>query len=1010
MGFENIIPGAEAQMMSAPLVEPLADTDTPLDVLAAAFRRQNIASNFDVRRVIPFTGVPLFENYVQDPDYDPFDGLEPEYQDYWDKFTGMRSKAEVNAMKGKIRGEWRDRETLKRAGWPGIAAEIAAGVVDPINMGLMFTPLGVPGQLATKAQAAKALAIGGGAAVAASEAGLQAVQETRTIEESAYGVAGSVLLGGVLGRFIGMPAKEFDAALEEATGVFKSLARGGIDDLPDSASAAKAVGSLTEEGATGPLGWGVNPIIRLLKSSSATARSAASRLFNHNFYLGKNKITRADGTVEYKATEDSVQILIKREQDGAISKYKRSLAENWAAYKKSVPRSERKTYEEFKQEVGAAMTRGDESDIPQAAATAADVRKIFDDHRERLVRAGMIDEKFGETPAVVKTKKVADLDEDGVVRALDDEFTGTPAKDPAAPLGAKSYFPRAYNDQIHSLEFENLLRSHFEGKGMEPVEAADAANQVLDNIRGAPDGQIPRFVVPKAGATKERVLDISDESLAPYLDRDIDVVLQKYLRTVMPELVMTEKFGDATLEGLKSSIKGEYKALMEGKSPTIKKKLQAELDGVIRDVNHGRDMFLGNMPRPAESVKIAVKAARIARSWSFMTMLGGMTVSAIPDIGRAIMQHGFTPWVKALGPTFSRWSSGVKLQKQAWRDIGIATEAATASRAMAQADLTDVSGRIGGWTQWFAKLTGMNAWNDAMKSIAAFTAQNRFIGDINRYSVLTKTRKERLAKAGFSEDMIGRMKKELDIHGEDLKGSQVANTDAWTDRDAAVRFENALLRDVEVTIVTPGAGDLPIFMTGEVGKTMLQFRSFLVAAHNQVLLPAMQQMTRGDLAVFEGMSVMIGLGMLAETAKQHLAGRGDELADYKPQDWLRAGIDRSGIATLPMEVFNWADRTSGDFMDDGLSGMMGMREGAKYYDRSMTETLLGPSSGNVERAASLAYRGGQVAAGQYDFTQGDVYNARKLLPYQNLFYTRNLLNMLEQEVAEDLPGKRRRKR
>ena len=56
---------------------------------------------------------------------------------------------------------------------------------------------------------------------------------------------------------------------------------------------------------------------------------------------------------------------------------------------------------------------------------------------------------------------------------------------------------------------------------------------------------------------------------------------------------------------------------------------------------------------------------------------------------------------------------------------------------------------------------------------------------------------------------------------------------------------------------------------------------------------------KGYLRFFSG----AGGGLkLDEWTKLSLAGRGDEMRDYKYRDWVRAGIDRGGFLTVPMDI------------------------------------------------------------------------------------------------------------
>jgi hypothetical protein len=137
----------------------------------------------DVVNAVDWARRPTF---AEDPDYNLFDderfaGTVFE-RDYMDNFIESRSKEETGAIAGRIENEWKRREFLSRAGWPGMLASFSAGAMSP----LIFVPL--VGWYASAVRGARAAsmavragegAVAGGASVAAYEGVLQGTQETR---------------------------------------------------------------------------------------------------------------------------------------------------------------------------------------------------------------------------------------------------------------------------------------------------------------------------------------------------------------------------------------------------------------------------------------------------------------------------------------------------------------------------------------------------------------------------------------------------------------------------------------------------------------------------------------------------------------------------------------------------------------------------------------------------------------------------------------------------------------
>src|SRR6202040_3454592 len=96
------------------------------------------------------------------------------------------------ALMARKDSEDADRHTLAAAGWPGVAASIGAGLLDP-------TLLLLPGVGEAELGRTAAYALWGGAQVTTAEAALQASQVARPWQESAGNIASATILGGLLG-------------------------------------------------------------------------------------------------------------------------------------------------------------------------------------------------------------------------------------------------------------------------------------------------------------------------------------------------------------------------------------------------------------------------------------------------------------------------------------------------------------------------------------------------------------------------------------------------------------------------------------------------------------------------------------------------------------------------------------------------------------------------------------------------------------------------------------------
>jgi len=931
---------------------------TTLDVAAATLRIENPVSSW-VESL----------NYRSDEEdrvgYDPYEDLPDEYLPYSEEFLDVRSPDQSVMKQAQIGSQLRDRETMQRGGGETIAWALVAGLGDPINLPLML----LPGGMAVKAGAsagkvAAITATGGVAEAASSEYLLHATQPTRTWQESMIAVGGTALLGGALGALAGAGTKRTIKALEQADRDIDDIVKdGGLVDLDTVGTAgAQRVARTAEEESAGTLGPGISPLIRLLKSESTASRATTNKLLRHNFYTGANKKGLSNRT--------SVETEIVRTQQGMGAKYLRTINDNYKVMKKTGVRMKKV---EFTRQVGRAMRRGDVHEIPEIAATA------------RKIRSEVI------TPITRGFQDIGDLPED-----LQTKF-------------AASYLPRVYDTRAIRKNLDRwyeMLTVHFTGKETSALEARALAEDITDKILSSPNGRMPQDIVGSTGRLKARTLNIRDEVLdeAGFLNDNVDEVMQTYLRSVAPELHLKQEFGDHELVGQIQAIKDEYAILTDAaKTNKQRKALREAMDADVRDITAMRDIMLGRyLPQSAEGKKLA-NLGRMVRGLSFMANLGMMTISALPDVARPIMQHGAVSWAKALPRAMLYWGKQTKLARKHLQEMGIGVDTLMNSRAYQLADIDEVGTGLEKFTRTFAKYSGMNHWNGTMKHIAAFTAQNRFINDAIGFTKLSAKRKERLLKAGIDERMAKAISEQAQEHGKKVGSSWDANTSEWVDREAAGLFERVLLKDVDSSIITPGIGDRPLFMSTEMGKTVLQFKTFFLAAHNSALIPMAQQLARGDMAAVEGIVTGISLGMMSEWIRLNLSGRGDELEGYSMQDWARAGLDRSGISTVPMEFINMADR----MLDGRLSQSVGLKQGSRYFYRNWAGTLMGPTFGYAGDVGALM----QNLVNSDGISERDIRSLRRLMPYQNMFYLRMLINDMEKEVVKATgatPRKRRR--
>ena len=540
-------------------------------------------------------------------------------------------------------------------------------------------------------------------------------------------------------------------------------------------------------------------------------------------------------------------------------------------------------------------------------------------------------------------------------------------------------------------------------KAMEPLsreEAEDAADEIVNKIIGAPSGLVPAQLLPekiigRAGFTKSRSLLIPDERIEDFLESDINHVMESYLRQVGPEIELTAQFGSKDMGEQIRQVSEEYTQLIkDAKTPKERGRLEKQRDADLRDIEAMRDRLIGTYGAPKDPRSFFVRAGRVARNINFLRLLGGMTISAATDLMRPVMQHGLSKSLRPMGAMLNNMAA-VKVATKDLREMAVGLDYVLSTRTKAIADLTDPYSRrsalergLNWGTQKFGNWTLMNQWNSALKSWSGLIVQSRILDNARLLAAgkeVPQKEIRKLAQIGIDQSMLRRISDQFSKHGEDMDGLLTGHSHLWNDRAVREAFQSAVLKDVDSTVVTPGVGDTPLMMSNEVGKMILQFKTFIFAQHNRVVASGIQQ---GDASFYLGAMGTIALGAMVYVMKQKLSRRD---IDYSPNNLVKEGIDRAGMIGWLSEPLNAVENISGGRF--GLGAMFGAPPVSRFQSRNAIGALMGPT---FDMAGDGAVIANGVLNGEFDDKQ--THAVRKLLPYQNLFYISPLLNRVEEQL------------
>lgn len=551
----------------------------------------------------------------------------------------------------------------------------------------------------------------------------------------------------------------------------------------------------------------------------------------------------------------------------------------------------------------------------------------------------------------------------------------------------------------------------------EPGEIQDLADQIIDRILGTPDGRLPydaHMDTQTVGGVSQQVRGplaartfmIPDKLIEPWLENDVEELLRAYTHTMAPDIELTKRFGSMDMVQQMKEITEDY-AQRSTAATTAKErqKIHRQRNSDIRDLAAIRDRLRGVYALPANPDSLLTRSARVIGAWNFLRLLGGMTLSALPDIGRPVMAHGVLRTVgDGLVPMLRSWSTA-RLAMGEVKLSGTALDMVLDSRAMRIADVREDFGRhtkfergIKSMTRNYGIVSLMAPWNATLKQFTGLITMTRMLQACDAVAAGTIKPKELeyLAAGGISRENALKIADQFKQHGRKQGGIWLANTAQWDQRQTVDAFRALLVRDVDRTIVTPGAADRPLWMSSELGRLVGQFKSFSLSSMQKVLISGLQQR---DAAILNGVILSIALGGLTHVVK--VAGGGHDTGLPKGGEWginqktaqfLVNSVDRSGLTGWLMDANNMSEKFTHGAI--GLSAITG-KPVSRYASRNITASLLGPSVGTVEDAIRI-----MGATVDRNWSQGDSAVLKRLIPYSNLFYLRQIFDKAQEGIDD----------
>lgn len=545
-------------------------------------------------------------------------------------------------------------------------------------------------------------------------------------------------------------------------------------------------------------------------------------------------------------------------------------------------------------------------------------------------------------------------------------------------------------------------------------EIESRAAEIVDRINAAPDGRIPYDIGsggPQMGPPSDkqqvraslnaRDFAIPTSLVKDFIQTDTEHVIAAHLRTAIPDIHLTDRFGDVDMEDVFRRLNEEYDA--KRSATTGEKKLTAldnERKAMNRDLAATRDRLREVYGwELAKSQPNAARIANVARNYNLIADLGTSVFNRMTDSINAVYRHGF---MNVLGDGYVPFfKSMVGIEKdfaksanQSMHDMGVGVDSALGHLSHQFGDVMDSyqpGSKFERGIPWSAEKSMMlnlhGPWTDGIKTIAGTVAAANLLRTAEKATLGTASQKEisQLAMSGIEPFMARRIWEafQKDGGGQTFgKGTHVANTASWSDAQARSVFSSAIARDADMSVLTPGL-EKPLWMSHPIVSLLGQYKSFISAAHEKILISNLQQM---DGRTLQGLAASLGMGMLSYRAYTLLSGAP---ASDRPQDWIKEGISRSAILGWFTEINSMQAKFTGGATDMFRAIGADHPLSRRATNGALSE-LLGPTYSKLEGLA-----GGLNDASHGTWTAMDTHKLRQSLFLQNLFAVRKLFDSVE---------------
>ena len=411
---------------------------------------------------------------------------------------------------------------------------------------------------------------------------------------------------------------------------------------------------------------------------------------------------------------------------------------------------------------------------------------------------------------------------------------------------------------------------------------------------------------------------------------------------------------------------------------------------------------------------------RNLRKYNYVNVFNQVGFSQIPEMGNVINAGGIRAMVKYM-PEFKKIMSRAKdgkLKNEFLDEIETLVSGTGSNRLVDStinrtddfAGVTTKVGKIEKTLDVAARVTsdfsGFHAVDMASRRLAAITSFDKLAMYATGKLKLDKAALKRYRNIGFSDSelqgVFESIKKNATFIEGGLTGRKIRrfNIDKWEDQDLANKMSLYMSRHIRRVVQENNYGEmLAIGTDSGLGKTVLQFRNFVITAYSKQLLHGLHMRDFTAFASAMTSTFIAGLVYVAQTHIQAIGKSPEEKQDFldKRLSYLsigKAAFQRSTYSTL-MPTF--IDTFRDPFGSEPLFNYRSSGLEINLVTGNPTYRLFEKGYGALKSVGTA------IADDEYDFSKQSLYKLKAIAPYQNMLGITNILQYLIDD--SDLPDK-----